>query len=84
MVTTRKFLFLQAQASVFLLEFLILGLQKTGLYATLNGKYGLSCPEQIFDIDTFLEKPEIFYDFAKDFDWTKYNPTPTHYFIKLL
>jgi NAD-dependent SIR2 family protein deacetylase len=57
---------------------------KTGLYATLKGKYDMDYPEQIFSIDYFLERPEVFYDFSKGSEWTKYNPTPTHYFIKLL
>mmetsp|Transcript_17382 Transcript_17382/g.19494 ORF Transcript_17382/g.19494 Transcript_17382/m.19494 type:complete len:250 (-) Transcript_17382:450-1199(-) len=57
---------------------------KTGLYATLKGKYDMDDPAEIFSLKTFLEKPEIFYDFAKELDWDKYIATPTHYFIGFL
>ena len=57
---------------------------KIGLYATLKEKYGMDDPTEIFSLDSFLEKPEIFYDFSKEFDWTKYSPTLTHYFISFL
>lgn len=33
----------------------------------------------------FKEKPDAFYHLAKEFlDLDKFNPTPTHHFIKLL
>ena len=35
-------------------------------------------------IDFFKEKPEAFYQFSKSFDMTSFNPTPTHFFIKML
>jgi NAD-dependent SIR2 family protein deacetylase len=57
---------------------------KIGLYAVLKEKYDMESPEEIFSIHAFNKKPEIFYDFAKGFDWDKYNPTPTHYFLRLL
>lgn len=57
---------------------------KIGLYATLKGKYDIDDPSDIFNIEYFKSNPEVFYDFSKEFDWTKYDPTPTHYFIKLL
>lgn len=41
-------------------------------------------PTEIFSLETFLKSPELFYDFAKEFDWDKYDPTPTHYFIGFL
>ncbi len=50
----------------------------SGLFKTLQNKYNLNTPEEFFEIDTFLEKPELFYEFAKEFDITKYSPTPTH------
>jgi len=50
----------------------------------LKEKYGLEHPEDIFNINFFNEKPELFYDFSKGSDWAKYKPTPTHHFIKLL
>lgn len=57
---------------------------KTGLYATLKEKYDMDDPTEIFSLDTFLKKPELFYDFSKEFNWDEYDPTPTHYFIGLL
>lgn len=57
---------------------------KTGLYANL-AKYNLPYPEAIFTIDFFKEQPEAFYTLAMEFlDLTKFKPTPTHYFFKLL
>ena len=57
---------------------------KTGLYANLQ-KYNLPKPESIFDIKYFKEKPEAFYQLANEFlDLSKFNPTPTHYFARLL
>lgn len=57
---------------------------KTGLYANL-AKYNLPTPESIFTLDFFNETPEAFYQLAKEFlDTKKFEPTPTHYFIKLL
>ena len=56
---------------------------KTGLYANLQ-KYNLPTPESIFDIAYFKEKPEAFYQLAKEFlDLEKFNPTPTHYLARL-
>lgn len=57
---------------------------KTGLYTILKGKYDMDDPSEIFSLTTFLEKPEIFYDFAKEFNWDEYDPTPTHYFVSFL
>lgn len=57
---------------------------KIGLYATLKERYDMDDPSEIFSLDKFFESPELFYDFAKEFDWTKYDPTPTHYFISFL
>lgn len=55
----------------------------TGVYDNLE-KFELPYPQALFEIDYFLEKPEAFYEFAKDFDLDKYLPTASHYFIKLL
>ena len=41
-------------------------------------------PAEIFSLQKFFDSPELFYDFAKEFDWSKYDPTPTHYFISFL
>lgn len=50
----------------------------SGLFKTLQSKYNLSQPEEFFFLTTFLEKPELFYEFAKEFDLSKYKPTLTH------
>jgi NAD-dependent SIR2 family protein deacetylase len=55
----------------------------TGLYDNLQ-EYNLPYPEALFEISYFIEKPEPFYKFAQHLDLTKYNATPTHYFIKML
>ena len=55
----------------------------TGIYDNLQ-EYNLPNPEAIFTIDYFIKKPEPFYKFAQHFDLTKYNATPTHYFVKML
>lgn len=57
---------------------------KTGLYDNLS-KYDLPNPQAIFEINFFNEKPGAFYQLADEFlDNDKFNPTATHYFIKLL
>jgi len=55
----------------------------TGVYSNL-AKYNLPTPEALFQIDYFVNNPKPFYDFAQNFDLTKFNPTPTHFFIKML
>ena len=55
----------------------------TGLYDNLK-EYNLPRPEAIFSLDFFIDNPEPFYKFAQNFDLTRYEATPTHYFIKLL
>jgi NAD+-dependent protein deacetylase sirtuin 2 len=55
----------------------------TGLYDNLQ-QYDLPHPEAIFTLDFFLEKPQAFYEFAQNFDLTKFDPSPTHFFIKML
>mmetsp|Transcript_625 Transcript_625/g.632 ORF Transcript_625/g.632 Transcript_625/m.632 type:complete len:247 (-) Transcript_625:495-1235(-) len=57
---------------------------KIGLYATLKEKYDMDDPSEIFSIDKFYSEPELFYDFCKELNWDKYDPTPTHYFIGFL
>jgi len=56
---------------------------KTGVYANLK-EYDLPNPECLFTLDYFIKKPEAFYKFAQNFDMTKFKPSPTHYFIKML
>lgn len=56
----------------------------TGLYSQLE-KYNLPYPEAIFTLDYFKQQPEAFYTLASSFlDLDKFNPTPTHFFCKLL
>lgn len=50
----------------------------SGLFKVLQEKYFLSSPEEFFQINTFKSKPELFYEFAKEFDLEKYDPTITH------
>lgn len=56
----------------------------TGLYDNLK-KYNLPRPDAIFNLSYFQKKPEAFYELVSNFiDIDKFNPTPTHYFCKLL
>ncbi|RWS28062.1 NAD-dependent protein deacetylase sirtuin-2-like protein [Leptotrombidium deliense] len=55
----------------------------SGLYANL-AKYNLPYPEAIFDINFFKENPTPFFQLAKELFPGKFNPTPSHYFLKLL
>jgi NAD-dependent SIR2 family protein deacetylase len=57
---------------------------KIGLYAILKEKFDMKDPTEIFSISTFLERPEIFYEFAREYDMDKYDPTLTHYFISYI
>jgi len=56
---------------------------KTGIYDNL-AEYELPTPETLFELNYFKEKPQAWYKFAKSFDLEGYNPTPAHFFIKLL
>jgi NAD-dependent histone deacetylase SIR2 len=38
----------------------------------------------MFDIEYFRESPEIFYSFAKELYPAKYQPSPSHLFVKLI
>ena len=55
----------------------------TGLYSKLES-YNLPYPEAIFSLDFFKKNPEPFYTLAKEIYPGSHNPTPTHYFLKLL
>lgn len=59
---------------------------KVGLYDNLEKMgYKLPTPESIFTLDYFNENPGAFYKLANDFlDCNKFDPTPTHHFIKML
>ncbi|PVU88781.1 hypothetical protein BB560_006339, partial [Smittium megazygosporum] len=55
-----------------------------GIYQQLAREFGLDDPQQMFDIDYFMETPELFYSFAKQLYPDNFQPSPSHYFIKLL
>jgi NAD-dependent SIR2 family protein deacetylase len=55
----------------------------TGLYDNLE-KYKLPFPTAIFELRYFREFPEPFYLLAKEMFPGKWEPTPGHYFVKLL
>ena len=56
---------------------------KTGIYANL-AEYNLPTPETLFALDYFKDKPQAWYKFAKSFDLDGFNPTPAHFFLKML
>ncbi|CAN0011206.1 unnamed protein product, partial [Laminaria digitata] len=45
---------------------------------------GLTCPEDLFDLEFFTDDPEPFFKFAKALYPGNYVPSPTHRFIKAL
>eukprot|EP00996_Jenningsia_fusiforme_P001278 NODE_2170_length_1272_cov_36.791496_g1697_i1.p1 GENE.NODE_2170_length_1272_cov_36.791496_g1697_i1~~NODE_2170_length_1272_cov_36.791496_g1697_i1.p1 ORF type:complete len:372 (-),score=78.89 NODE_2170_length_1272_cov_36.791496_g1697_i1:156-1184(-) len=55
----------------------------TGLFSKFR-EMGLPRPEDVFDIRYFPEHPEPFYELCKDMWPGNYQPTPSHYFIRLL
>ena len=57
---------------------------ETGLFKQLQDKYGMKSPEEFFMKKTFLEKPELFYEFCKIFDLSSIKPTLTHKFMNYL
>ena len=63
---------------------------KTGLYETLDtASLGLSCAEDLFDLEQFLHDPRPFYRFARNLYPSKDGksgpkPTPAHRFLTLL
>ncbi|GJJ73067.1 NAD+-dependent protein deacetylase SIR2 [Entomortierella parvispora] len=54
-----------------------------GIYSRLS-EFELDDPQQMFDLDFFRERPEIFYSFAREIFPSNFVPSPSHYFIKLL
>lgn len=56
---------------------------ETGIYSRLQ-EYQLDDPQQMFDIEYFRHSPEIFYSFAKELYPSKYEPSPSHLFVKLV
>ena len=57
---------------------------ETGLFKQLQDKYNMTSPEEFFMKRTFLEKPELFYEFCKIFDLSQIKPTLTHKFMNYL
>ncbi|KAL5009351.1 hypothetical protein ScPMuIL_014932 [Solemya velum] len=55
----------------------------TGLYDNLQ-KYDLPHPQAVFDIGYFNEHPEPFFELSRELWPGKFEPTPCHYFIKML
>ncbi|OMH85801.1 NAD-dependent histone deacetylase Sir2 [Zancudomyces culisetae] len=56
----------------------------TGIYQQLAEEYGLDEPQQMFDMEYFIENPSLFYSFARQVYPDNYEPSPSHHFIKLL
>ncbi|SCZ87475.1 BZ3500_MvSof-1268-A1-R1_Chr2-2g04941 [Microbotryum saponariae] len=57
----------------------------TGLYARLKEEHWeLDDPQQMFDLDYFKEKPNVFYSFAKEIYPSNFTPSPCHRFVKVL
>mmetsp|Transcript_22775 Transcript_22775/g.52705 ORF Transcript_22775/g.52705 Transcript_22775/m.52705 type:complete len:356 (+) Transcript_22775:3-1070(+) len=55
----------------------------TGLYDNLQ-RFDLPRAESIFELDFFRANPGAFYELARDMWPGNYEPTPAHYFIRLL
>lgn len=55
----------------------------SGLYNKLRG-FDLPYPEAVFEIDYFREHPEPFFAMAKELYPKTFEPTPCHYFLRLL
>lgn len=55
----------------------------TGLYHNLQ-RFNLPKAESIFELSYFRRKPAAFYELAKEMWPGRFNPTPCHFFIRLL
>lgn len=55
----------------------------TGLYDNLQ-RFDLPKAESIFDLKFFRQKPQAFYELCKEMWPGNFEPTPCHYFIRLL
>jgi len=55
----------------------------TGLYDNLQ-RFNLPAPEAVFTLSYFRDNPAAFYELAKEMWPGNYDPTPAHYFLKLL
>ncbi|GAA5848875.1 hypothetical protein JCM8547_006374 [Rhodosporidiobolus lusitaniae] len=57
----------------------------TGLYARLKEEHWeLDDPQDMFDLQYFKEKPNVFYSFAKEIYPSNFVPSPCHRFVRLL
>ncbi|KAF9987760.1 NAD-dependent histone deacetylase sir2 [Mortierella antarctica] len=54
-----------------------------GIYSRLS-EFKLQEPQQMFDLDFFCDRPEVFYSFAREIFPSNFVPSPSHYFIKLV
>ncbi|KAG0263046.1 NAD-dependent histone deacetylase sir2 [Actinomortierella ambigua] len=54
-----------------------------GIYSRLS-EFQLDDPQQMFDLEFFKDRPEIFYSFAREIFPSNFTPSPSHYFIRLL
>ncbi|KAF9990191.1 NAD-dependent histone deacetylase sir2, partial [Entomortierella chlamydospora] len=54
-----------------------------GIYSRL-AEFELDDPSQMFELEFFSEKPEVFYSFAKEIFPSNFTPSPSHNFIKML
>ena len=55
-----------------------------GVFIDIIKKYNLQRAEEFFSKKNFLEKPELLYDYLKQFKSKEYFPNITHYFMKYL
>lgn len=57
---------------------------KDGIYAILaqEEQYELDDPSDMFDKETFLRNPALFYSFAHSIYPANYKPSPSHYFVR--
>eukprot|EP01029_Cantina_marsupialis_P028347 TRINITY_DN776037_c0_g1_i1.p1 TRINITY_DN776037_c0_g1~~TRINITY_DN776037_c0_g1_i1.p1 ORF type:complete len:447 (-),score=142.61 TRINITY_DN776037_c0_g1_i1:132-1472(-) len=55
----------------------------SGLYYNLK-KFDLPFPEAIFEINYFRQNPKPFFTLAKELYPGEFNPTPAHFFLKIL
>ncbi|KAF9112553.1 NAD-dependent histone deacetylase sir2 [Mortierella sp. AM989] len=54
-----------------------------GIYSRLS-EFELEDPTQMFELEFFCEKPEVFYSFAREIFPSNFTPSPSHNFIKML
>ncbi|KAI8603647.1 hypothetical protein EDD21DRAFT_368485 [Dissophora ornata] len=54
-----------------------------GIYSRLS-EFELDDPTQMFELEFFRRKPQVFYSFAREIFPSNFTPSPSHKFIKLL